>query len=72
MRTCGSCNEHIPPETQHIYSEMNDEVFCIDCVKIVDYTEQVFYIGSDYIGDTSQENCKIVESYDDEYEVVAE
>lgn len=69
MRTCANCGEHLPAETKHIYSEIDDAVYCTDCVEVVDYTETAFYVDGEYIGDTAQENCKVVESYDDEYEV---
>lgn len=68
IRKCGCCNEHLPPETEHVYSEMDDDVYCMDCVEVVPYTEKSFYVDGEWIGSTGAENCRIIEDYEDEYE----
>lgn len=68
IRKCGNCSDHLPPETEHVYSDKDDEVYCMDCVEVVPYTEKAFYVAGEWIGSTGDESCKIIEDYEDEYE----
>ena len=68
IRVCYECKQHLPPETEHVSSDVEGEVYCMSCVKAVPYTETAFYVGDNWIGSTGAENCQIVEAYDDHYE----
>lgn len=67
IRKCENCNEHLPPETEHVVSD-DYGVYCRDCVTIEEYTSYAFYVSGDWIGDTGEGNCILVEDYEDEYE----
>ncbi|PAF15731.1 hypothetical protein [Terribacillus saccharophilus] len=67
MRKCFNCSKELLPETKHI--ELNDEVYCIDCVEVKPFTEYQFYVSGEWRGDTYDGDNKVVEDYEDEYEV---
>lgn len=67
MRECTNCQTELPPETKHY--DIDDEVYCTDCVAAEPYTSYTYYIDGEYVGNSEDDNVRLVESYDDEYEV---
>lgn len=66
-RTCFSCGEYIPPETEHF--EIENDPYCTDCVEVVPYTGYQYFVNGDFVGDSEEDEGAIfIESYDDEYE----
>lgn len=67
MRECFNCQTELPPETKHY--DINDEVYCTDCVAAEPYTSHSYYIDGEYVGNSDDDHVRLVESFDDEYEV---
>ncbi|MEC0234058.1 hypothetical protein P4H71_06900 [Paenibacillus kribbensis] len=65
-RVCYNCKTDLPPETAHY--EINNEVYCTDCVTAHPYTSYSYYINDEYVGDSEDDHTRYVESLDDEYE----
>jgi hypothetical protein len=65
-RECQNCGDHIPPDTTHY--ELKGNKYCTDCVEAKPYTAHTFYIDGEFIGLSEEDDCSIVEDFEDDYE----
>lgn len=65
-RVCYNCDSEIPPGTEHYI--LHDEAYCTECVEAKPYTAYTYYVDGEFMGLSEEDDCKHVESYDDDYE----
>lgn len=66
-RVCFNCDEPMPPETEHF--NIDNELYCAECVEVVPYTAYQYYLDGEFMGDSDGNgDIEFIESYDDDYE----
>ncbi|WP_041059803.1 hypothetical protein [Jeotgalibacillus campisalis] len=66
-RVCFDCSERIPPETDHF--EIDNEVYCDNCVEKVPYTGYQYFLNGEYMGDSDGDgNAEFIDSMNDIYD----